>query len=199
MSTMTRNSQQMSERKGATKPQNPPMKESDEANSHQLDLARKQGNAYVKALKHMANDVADDGKEKHAGPYIVAYAIEAAEGMYHLEEGELTWQDPEDENLHIEISVRDAADNRFVPGLEVHVAVSSEEGDEIGDYELPFLWHPWLYHYGRNVEVPGNGNYRFEVTIEPPTFMRHDEKNGKRYAERVQVVFENVEVETGQE
>ncbi|HSO27358.1 MAG TPA: hypothetical protein VLS48_04765, partial [Anaerolineales bacterium] len=72
----------------------PPMEKSDEAKYLELDMARAQGEKYVKALEHMANEVADDGGETRAGDYIIAYAIEGPEGMYHLEDGKLAWQEP---------------------------------------------------------------------------------------------------------
>jgi hypothetical protein len=56
---------------------------------------------------------------------------------------------------------------------------------------MPFLWHPYLYHYGTNAKVPGEGPYTVRVQIQAPTFMRHDPVNGKRYAEPVRVVFED--------
>ncbi len=176
----------------------PPMKKSDEAKPEQLDMARAQGETYLKALTHMAKEEADDGGEKKAGNYVVAYAVESAEGMYMLEDGELTWQEPEQENCHIEISVRDGADNRFIPGLKVTVTVEDKDGKKIGKNKQDFIWHPWLYHYGRNWKVPGDGKYTLRVHIEAPKFMRHDKKNGKRYAEDVEVTFEGVHIKTGQ-
>ena len=38
--------------------------------------------------------------------------------MYMWEDGGLVWQEPEDENLHVEIAVLDGADERFVPCLK---------------------------------------------------------------------------------
>jgi uncharacterized protein involved in high-affinity Fe2+ transport len=146
----------------------------------------------------MAQEEADSGGEKPAGNYIVAYAIEEAEGMYHLEGDQLVWHDPQQENAHIEISVRDAADNRFIPGLSVYLTVTDSSGKQIGRHQQPFLWHPWLYHYGRNWQLPGDGKYNLQVEIDPPQFHRHDKKNGKRYAEPVTVRFEKVDIETGQ-
>jgi uncharacterized protein involved in high-affinity Fe2+ transport len=180
------------------KTQKPPMRASDEATKAQLDLAREQGDAYVRALQHMVEETANGGGEKRAGHYVVAYAHEEAEGMYHLANGSLEWQEA-DGNIHIEISVRDAGDNRFIPGLDVTLTVVDEDGQEVGTEPMPFLWHPWLYHYGRNWEIPGDGRYTLRVRIEPPEFMRHDEKNGRRYAEPVTVEFEDVELETGVE
>ena len=86
--------------------QNPPMDPtSSEADAKQLELARRQGEAYREALDHMAKDVAHDGGMQTAGEYLVAYAIEEAEGMYMWEDGELVWHDPEEENLHVEVVV----------------------------------------------------------------------------------------------
>ena len=182
----------------AAAPRTPPMEESDEASAAQLDLARAQGAAYVKALKKMAGEVADGGGEKRAGQYVVAYAHEEAEGMYELVDGELRWREP-DGNIHLEVSVRDAGDDRFIPGLDVRLTVLDESGEEVGTERMPFLWHPWLYHYGRNWTIPGDGTYSLRVRIEPPSFMRHDEENGKRYADPVEVEFPDVELETGVE
>jgi hypothetical protein len=178
--------------------QKPPMKVSEEANRKQLDLAKEQGQAYVKALKHMTEKEAETGGELRVDDYIVGYAVENAEGMYHLMNGSLKWMKPEQENAHIEIAVRDAADHRFVPGLSVRVTVIDQHGREIGTHEQPFLWHPWLYHYGRNWALPGDGEYTLRVHIDPPEFMRHDPDNGKRYPKAVDVEFPKVKIKTGQ-
>ena len=77
--------------------------------------------------------------------------------------------------------------------------LTSEDGEQVGPFEVPFLWHPGLYHYGRNVEVPGDGSYTLDIRIEPPKFMRHDETNGNRYGSPVEVTFEDVDIETGQD
>lgn len=177
-----------------TEPHTPPMEPSDEATDDELDLAREQGGVYLNALEHMVDEVADIGAEVRAGDYVVAYAVEEAEGMYELVDGALEWREP-DGNLHIELSVRDASDDRFVPGLKMHLTVVDASGGEVGTEEMPFLWHPWLYHYGRNWTIPGSGRYTLRVRIEPPTFMRHDRENGQRFGEEVRVVFEDVELE----
>lgn len=181
-----------------TKQQTPPMKSSNEANEEQLMLAKAQGDAYRKALAQMAEHEADVGKMQPAGNFVVALAVEEAEGMYHKINGKLEWQEPGDENIHIEVTACDAADGRFVPGLAVHVTVTDEKDKQVGRHQHHFLWHPWLYHYGRNWQLPGDGKYTVKVEIDAPDFARHDKENGKRYAEPVEVVFENVQIETGQ-
>ncbi len=176
----------------------PPTKASDEAAPHQHRMAQAQGDAYVTALHHMANTVADAGGDEHVGDVIVAYAIEGAEGMYEMVDGSLVWREPDEYNAHIEISVRDAADHRFIPGLEVTVKVTDESTGAVAfEGRLPMLWHPWLYHYGANVTVPEAASYQIDVHVDPPTFHRHDKKNGRRYAEAVDVSFSGVKIDPG--
>jgi uncharacterized protein involved in high-affinity Fe2+ transport len=177
----------------------PPAKSSDEANTEQLALARNEGKAYVKSLNHMVKKVADVGGEKRAGDYLVAYAVEKAEGMYHMMNGKLMWHEPEEENVHIEVSVRDGADNRFIPYLNVTVTVKDSYGKLIGKKQQEFLWHPWLYHYGANWRLPREDTYTLQVHIQAPIFMRHDDKNGKRYAQDVTVEFEGIKVKLEEE
>lgn len=180
-----------------TKPFTPPMEESDEATEAQLQLAREQGAALQRALDEMVQREAHDGREIDAGEYLVGYAVEAAEGMYELHDGQLVWHGPEAENVHVEVSVRDGADGRFVPGLTVYATLIDQNGQEIGTHQQPFVWHPWLYHYGRNWQVPGDGEYTLRVRIEPATFHRHDPKNGRRYAKAVEVDFSGIKIKTG--
>jgi uncharacterized protein involved in high-affinity Fe2+ transport len=177
-----------------------PEKPSDEADRKQIAMAKKEGAAYHASLKYMAEEVADSGDMKRAGNYIVAYAQERAEGMYMLEgEGKLQWDEPTDENCHIEISVSDSGDQRFIPYLEITASLTPKNSKTVGPFKVPFVWHPGLFHYGVNVNVPGDGAYRLDVSIKPPTFMRHDEVNGKRYADTVEVTFDDVPIKTGKE
>lgn len=178
----------------------PPMDpNTSEATAEQLDYARAQGEAYGRALEYMTGTVANDGGEQRAGDYLVGYAVEAAEGMYEWVDGGLLWRDPGEENLHVEVAVRDAGDGRFVPGVRVVATLIDPDGDEVGTHEQPLLWHPMIYHYGRNWAVPSDGEYMLRVRVEPPTFMRHDEVNGRRFVEPVEVEFRNVKVERGRD
>ncbi len=180
--------------------QRPPMNpNSSEASPDQLELAEAQGKAYRRALEHMANDVADDGGLQEAGDYLVGYAVEEAEGMYELEDGQLVWHNPGDTNLHLEIAVCDAGDGRFVPGLDVTATLVTPGGDELGPHAQKLVWHPMIYHYARNWTLPEDGEYRLRVHIEPAPFMRHDEINGRRFAEPVDVEFPGVKVKRGAE
>nr|WP_240148917.1 iron transporter [Halorubellus sp. JP-L1] len=112
-------------------------------------------------------------------------------------DGDLEWEEPDDENCHVEVAVCDGDDGRFLPELDVSVAVL--DGDEaVAEFEPQFLWHPGLHHYGDNVKIPGDGAYSIRVDVEPPGFERHDEENGDRYRDAVQVTFDDVQLTTGQ-
>lgn len=179
-----------------TKAQTPSMDpNTSEADSTQLDLARAQGEAYGRALTHMTEHVAHDGAAKPAGEYLVGYAVEEAEGMYGWADGQLVWHDPGDANVHVEVAVCDAADGRFVPGLRVLATLIAPDGTEVGTHEQPMLWHPMIYHYGRNWTVPVNGLYTLRIHIDPPAFMRHDEVNGRRFTEPTEVEFIGVSIQ----
>jgi hypothetical protein len=161
-------------------------------------MAKQEGQVYFESLQYMANEVAHTGNTQRAGDYIVGFAQEKAEGLYHLRNGELEWIEPDEENCHIEVAVLDATDHRFIPGLDIEATLLDADGEEVTTFDCPFLWHPGLYHYGRNVKVPGDGTYTLRIRIAAPTFPRHDKVNGKRYAEPVEVEFAGVQTKTGQ-
>jgi len=171
---------------------------SEEVDDRQLELARKAGDAYQEALEYMANEVANAGDKREVGDYIVGFAQEEAEGLYAPgDDGDLEWREPEAENCHVEVAVCDADDGRSLPEVDVEVTILDGER-EVSNFRPEFLWHPGLFHYGANVELPGDGEYTVRVAVDPPEFHRHDERNGDRYAEGVEVGFEGVGLETGQ-
>ncbi|MDQ3168334.1 MAG: iron transporter [Chloroflexota bacterium] len=177
-------------------PRKPPMKTSEESTKAQLTLATAQGAAYAAALAAM--DEESGAKSKRAGDYEVIVVIEEAEGMWMPDDsGKLAWQEPTEENAHVEVAVRDAADGRFIPALDITVTLTAPDGSDVGTHPQTFMWHPWLYHYGRNWTVPGPGDYGVHVHIAAPTFMRHDHENGNRFAVPVEVDF-TVSVEPDQ-
>lgn len=179
----------------------PPMDpNTSEATQKQLDLAKEQGEAYGRALKFMTGTVANDGGQQEAGEYLIGYAVEEAEGMYEwMGAGNLHWHAPEDENLHVEVVVCDASDGRFIPVVKAFATLIDPDGNDLGTHEQPLMWHPMMYHYGRNWTVPKDGTYTLKIRVEPPTIHRHDEVNGKRFTEPVEVEFTNVKVKRGQD
>lgn len=173
---------------------------SDEVDEQQLELAREQGEAYQRALMYMIEEVAQTGATQEVNDYLLGIAVEEAEGMYHPRaEGQLEWVEPDAENCHLEVAVCDAADGRFLPSCAVEATLISEDGTTVGPNDIPFVWHPGVHHYGRNLELPGSGSYTVRIEVEPPQFMRHDRTNGDRFGEGVEVEFEDVGIEVGAE
>ena len=176
-----------------------PLVPSGEGDAEGLALGRAQGEALGRTLRHMTRDVAHDGREVQAGEYLVVYAVEEAEGMWMPEGGELEWVGPGEDNCHVEVAVRDAADGRLIPALTVEAAILGGDGAEIQEKVLPLLWHPYLYHYGANFRVPGSGRYGLRVRFDAPGFPRHDRANGRRFLEGAEVTFGDVQIAAGQD
>ncbi len=170
---------------------------SEAVDQRHLDLARAEGEAYQRSLRHVVEDVAHTGALRDVGDYVVGIAQEEAEGLYQLRDGSLEFVEPAAENCHLAVAVADAADGRFVPHLSVTAELSTD-GDAIGPVDVPYVWHPGLHHYGTNLTLPGDGTYDVRIGIEPAAFPRRDRENGDRYADAVEVVFEDVDVNCGQ-
>jgi len=144
------------------------LRPSEGVDEYQLALARKAGDAYQEAAEYMMEEVADDGGNEEVGDYLVGFAQEKAEGLYRMEDGDLSWAEPpEGANCHLEVVVASAADRRFLPGASV---TATFEGDD--------------------------GTDTIPVEVEPPSFPRHDRENGKRFADPVEVQFEDVDITT---
>ena len=174
----------------------PSEKSSDESTQQQLQLAKEQGQAFQHAAETLIKQVAH-GETRRVGDYLLAWSVEEAEGLYHRQDGHFEWEEPPDKNAHVEIIVCDGADGRFIPELDVTVTLIDPSGKELGTHRQPFLWHPWVYHYGRNWTVPREGDYQLRVRVDAPNFPRHDKKNGRRYAEPVEVTFDTVHIKPG--
>jgi hypothetical protein len=175
----------------------PAQRLSEEADAAQLRLAREQGAAYLKGLGAM-NGEADSGVHVlRCGDYEIGVAVEEAEGMWCWSGGVLRWKNPVDTNCHVEVTVRDAADGRFLPGLTVLATLVDPEGRVLGPHAQPFVWHPWLFHYGRNWDVPMSGMYSEHVHVDPAPFPRHDSENGRRFEEPADVEFDEVHIVRG--
>lgn len=162
------------------------------------DLARQQGQHYRDALHQMIEHQAHTGSIQQVQDVIIGFAQYPAEGVYVTNaEGELEWVEPGDANCHLLIAVMDADDHRFIPYCDVNAALIDENDGTYGPYDIPFTWHPTLYHYGRNITLPGDGTYDIRIQVNPTVFHRHDREHGDRYTHPVEVVFQNVEIQTG--
>lgn len=160
---------------------------SQEATADQLAIARQEGDAFGRALAAMRQEA--EVRTQTTGQYEVSLIAEKAEGLYLLRRGTLVWTPPGNANAHLEVVVRDAGDGRFIPGLRVSLALDAPDGSHVGTRALPLVWHPWLYHYGLNWKVPSAGDYTARIRIDVPSFPRHDQVNGNRYTQRVNLTF----------
>lgn len=160
-------------------------------------LALDQGKSYSAALDFMKG-ITSSAEEK-AGNYIVTVACEAAEGMYMIQpEGDLQWNIPQEhENQHLEVAIRDKDDLRFIPYLMVYAEVRTLEGNVVAGEDLPFIWHPFLYHYGANIFIPEESDYLVTVRVEKAFFQRHDEEKGNRYLNEVIVEIGPIHLKPG--
>lgn len=150
-------------------------------------LAKKQGLAYDASYEILMSE--DPHAVVEVDDYRITASFEPAEGMYGPgPAGSLAWETPgADHNQHFEVVVRDRNDGRFLPGLEIQLRLFDTENRKVAETTVPFIWHPFVFHYGINGRIPAEGDYTVEVVIPVPQFHRHDEVRGKRYGRDVSV------------
>ncbi len=150
-------------------------------------LVRAQGDAYRASYDELMAE--DPHAEAEIDEYLITASFEPAEGMYGMgPDGSLGWETPRDEdNQHFEVIVRDRDDGRFLPGLDIHLRLLDASGKAVAETSVPFIWHPFVLHYGIDGRIPGEGDYTAEVSIPAPRFHRHDEVRGRRYQRDVTV------------
>jgi len=166
------------------------------AEQKQERLAHAQGDAYQASYDMLMSE--DPHSEMTVGDYLVTASFEPAEGMYVPEGDDLKWHTPDaGQNQHAEVIVRDAEDKRFLPELDVRMQLSDEHGDVVADVAVPFIWHPFVLHYGVDVTIPAEGRYVPRVFIKAPRFRRHDEVRGRRYVSDVDVRLAPVHLKPG--
>ena len=160
-------------------------------------LVKNQGDAYQASYDMLMEEDPHVGKE--VNDYFVTASFEPAEGMYIPDiDKSLIWRPPSDEdNQHVEVIVRDRKDKRFIPQLLISMKLYDKNQKIVFNKEIPFIWHPFVYHYGTNGSIPDEGVYVPEVTIAMPLFHRHDEVRGERYTKDVMVKLDSVHLTPG--
>jgi hypothetical protein len=158
-----------------------------------LQLARKQGEKYLDAVDYMVS-VAERCERKEIGDYVVVFSQQKAEGMDGLSDGKPEGTKPDSAYCRIQIAVLDSIDKRFVPELKVRAKLTDEAGCLVADLNVPFVWHPALFHYGTDVSVAKSGRHDLHIAIEAPSFTRHRRFSGNRYATGVELTFKGLEI-----
>jgi len=161
------------------------------------NLAVAQGNTYSLALDEMKDE--DANASVKVDDYLISIACENAEGMYMYNvKGNLEWMIPKrGDNQHFEVVVQDKDDKRFIPALEIQAELLDENKKVAAEMIVPFIWHPFLFHYGINCKIPKAGKYYAKVQIKKPSFHRHDETYGKRYKKDVTVTLGPITLKPG--
>lgn len=172
-----------------------------EAMEGQKELAEHEGKAYDNTVHEMYKQ-ANDGRDTTFGDYIVTYAIEYAEGYWHYEGDKFRYMAENDmsgkTNGHVEVSVRDAGTGRFMHGLDVTATLTKADGTSVSTKNVPFMWHPWLYHYGENWRVPKSDRYNLVLHIPPPSGRRYGKNAGAQFTRSIDLTFNNITVKAGQ-
>jgi hypothetical protein len=163
----------------------------------QEQLAADQGKAYEASYDMLMAE--DPHAETEVDDYRITASFEPAEGMYGMgPDGSLRWETPRDgNNQHFEVIVRDRHDGRFLPQLEIHLRVLDGGRKQAAEMTVPFIWHPFVFHYGIDGQIPSEGDYTAQVTIPAPRFHRHDEVRGRRYQRDVTVQLGPVHLKPG--
>lgn len=167
------------------------------------ELAQAPGAAYHQTLGALYENV-NAGEARQVGDYLVGYAIDYALATWNLDEAknkfryEIDTEETTQLNAHVEATVQEARTGRFVPGLHLTATLADAQGHDLGTHELPFEWHPWVFHYGENWRVPRSGPaYRLRLRAEAPTFRRYGRTAGQVFSRRFDVSFDSVRVVTG--
>lgn len=163
-----------------------------------VKLARDEGDAIAQPLTSMLRSAGTSGSQLHSGDYDVAVVVRGAQGAWRAQNKKLSYDEPST-NIgpvaHIDVSIRDAATGRFIPGLKVRVTILDSRRREIDTYLVPFMWHPWMNHYGLNVPVPGNGRYTVRVRADAPAFRRYGSTALKKFNKALDVSVRNIRFE----
>lgn len=125
----------------------------------QEELAQRQGEAYAASYDMLMAE--DPHAEADVEDYRVTASFEPAEGMYGMgTDGTLAWATPGgNDNQHFEVIVRDRKDGRFLPHLDVHLRLRDDSDAVVAETDVPFIWHPFVLHYGIDGRIPGEGDY----------------------------------------
>lgn len=133
-------------------------------------------------------------KTTHSGDYGIEYEIEAPHGFYEFSAGKLEWKEPQEENAHICVVVKDAQSGDPLPGLTIDTTLLDRRGGRAASATLTYLWDTVHPHYGANVKVPPEDGYLLQIHVFPPTFSRFDKERGKRFAGGADVQFEGIAI-----
>ena len=155
-------------------------------------LSRVEGEAIESSIAAVLHEHPSHGLQRRSGDYTVAVLLGPAQGAWALQNGGLAFL-PADESVrpvnNIEISIRDAATGRVIPGLNVRATIIDSRKREIDTYVVPFVWSPRVDAYGLNVAVPGRGRYTVRIRADAPAFRKYGSSAMRQFKRPVSVDF----------
>ena len=166
-----------------------------------MELAASEGSALDLPLAGMLRDPDASGSQIRSGDYKVSVVVQRARGDWEDRDGKLMFISPDSDIgpiAHMDVLVRDAASGRLVPGLSVRATILDSRKRAIDTYSMPFMWHPWMSHYGLNVPVPGNGRYTVRVRAEAPGFRRYGSSALKKFNKAIDAEVRGVRFVTAE-
>jgi len=158
-------------------------------------LARDEGAVVDRPLSALLRDGDVSGSQVRSGDYKVTVLVREARGYWNVRNGSLGFVDPNSSVgpvAHLDVIVRDATTGRFVPGLKVRATILNSRKKEVDTYPMPFMWHPWVNHYGLSVPMPGSGRYTVRVRTDAPAFRRYGSTALKKFNRAVDVSVRGV-------
>jgi hypothetical protein len=172
-----------------------------EGSPEALRLARAEGEALGRSMYEMIGSEAVNGQVLRYGDYLVIAGVEFSEGYWTMRGSSLhfdvSYEQSAARNAHVEVAALDAMTGRFLPDLNVRATLLLN-GREIGTMAQPFMWHPWLYHYGENWRVPHSGHYDIRVHLDAPPYRRYGPIATGLMAQPIDTVFRGVKIVTGE-
>lgn len=163
-------------------------------------LARAEGDALGRSLYEMIGGEAVNGTVMHLGDYLVAVGVEYSEGYWAMRKDDLhyfsAFEQSAARNAHVEVGVMDGGTGRALPDLKV-TATLIRDGKPVGTMSQPFMWHPWLFHYGENWRIPRSGRYDIRVHVDAPAFRRYGDA-ATRFASAIDTTFTGIKIVAGE-
>ena len=156
-----------------------------------MHLARLQGDAYAQAAAYLLSEASAIGAEGRVGGYWISYVAGVETGT-DPPNGTRDQGDIDAGMVLLGVIVRDAADGRFVPGLQVVVTVVEPGGSEIGCHEHPLLWHPLVHQYALAWALPRAVPLRLRVSIAWTPVVQKSRSYCNRLATSVEIEFSDV-------
>jgi hypothetical protein len=163
----------------------------EEATQRAMHLARLQGDAYAQAAAHLLSEASGLGAECRVGGYRIGYVARVEAGT-DPPGGGCEHGDIEAGMVSLGVIVRDAADGRFVPGLQVVVTILAANGSELGCHTHPLLWHPVVHQYARDWALPRVVPLRVRVSIVSTPHVQRSRIYADRLADSVEIEFSDV-------